>query len=252
MKRILLALCVMLQSFLVFAAQYEEPMLNMGVPSGLDQGQMYFKFDHKFYQGLNSYPDDDLFALLDNSVNMNLELRYMAVAGLEVNAGYTTDNREQMLGLSYVLQFPDLFFNVQAGLQYFTYRDFVNNNYNQNVFYSVSIQSVPFFDDRLIISLDAAFDGFVQNPGMAIGASFEVFDDISVLAEYYPVIKLDPANTLVGATGVYFFGFKMQTFGHQFIFKFGNSTDMGMRRFMLGTDTLDLYAGFSIMRLIRF
>jgi hypothetical protein len=139
-----------------------------------------------------------------------------------------------------------------AGIQFFTYADYIHNNYDQNLFYSLSIQSVPLLDEKLVVSIDAAFDGYALNPGFAVGASYEFIRDISILAEYYPLVKVDPKNDCVGTTGVYSFGLKIQTSGHQFIFKFGNSTDIGMRRLMLGTDSLDIYAGFSIMRLIRF
>jgi hypothetical protein len=252
MKKFIFVLLVVFAAMPVFAVQYEAPMLNMTVPTGLEQGQMYFKFDARFAQDLRTYPSDDLFALLDNSADINIELRYLAAAGLEINAGYTTVNREQTAGLSYVLKFPDLFFNVQAGIQYFTFKGPAPDKYEQNLFYSLSIQSVPLLDEKLFISVDAAFDGYAANPGLAIGVSYEVLMDISIIAEYYPVIKIDAANGFVGATGVYSFGFKIETSGHQFIFKCGNSTDIGMRRMMLGTNTLDMYAGFSIMRLIRF
>ena len=252
MKKTVLILFLLSAAGCIFAAQYENPMLNMDVPTGLEQGQTYFKFDHKFYQALDKYPKNDMFALFDNQVNMNIELRYLAVAGLEINAGYTTKNREQTAGLSYALNFHELHFSVQAGLEFFTYRDSVHGNFDQNLFYSLDIQSEPLLDDKLILSLDAGYDGYALNPGLAIGASYEILRDISLLAECYPVIKLAAQNDCIGPTSVYFVGFKIQTSGHQFIFKFGNSTDIGMRRMMLGVTKSDLYAGFSIMRLIRF
>jgi hypothetical protein len=252
MKRLFITTALVLAAGFVFAAQYENPMLNMSVPSGLEQGQMYFYFEHKFYQTLHNYPNNDLFAVFDNSANMNIGLRYMAFAGLEVSAGYTVQNREKLAGASYALKFPGLYFNLQAGIQLFSYHDYIHDNEDTNLFYSLALQSIPLFDDKFLLSLDAAYDGYNENPGFGIGASYEVFRGLSVLAEYYPAVKADPNNTLIGSTGCYSFGFKIQTSGHQFIFKFGNSYDVGMRRLMLGTKTQDVYAGFEIMRLINF
>jgi len=252
MKKLVLVLFLFLSAGCIFAAQYENPMVNMDVPTGLEQGQMYIKFDHKFYQALNMYPKDDMFAIFDNLVNMNLELRYLAVAGLEINAGYTTANREQTAGVSYVLKFHDLHFNAQAGIEFFTYRDFTHSDYDQNLFYSLDLQSEPLLDDTLVISLDAAYDGYAQNPGLGIGASYEILRNISIMAEYYPLIKANLKSDCLGTTGVYFAGLKFQTSGHEFILKFGNSSDIGMRRMMLGASRLDLYAGFEIMRLVMF
>jgi hypothetical protein len=253
MKRLAVVLMLVLSSASVFALQYENPMLNMTVPSGLEQGRMYFTFEHNFYQTFHNYPSTDFLALLDNGANMNISLRYLAIAGLEISAGYTVLNREKLAGLSYVLKFPDIYFNVQANIQLFSYHDFVHDNEDTNLFYSLAIQSEPMLDDRLIFSLDAAYDGYNENIGLAIGASFKVLTDIALLGEYYyPVVKIDGANSAIGAAGIYFFGFKIQTSGHQFIFKFGNSYEMGMRRLMMGTKNLDMYAGFEIMRLIVF
>lgn len=252
MKKFIAALFLIMAAAQAFAAQYETPMLNMTVPTGLKQGEFYVKFEHKFFQSFRGYPSDELFALFDGAANTCIELRYLAIAGLEVNASYITSNREQTIGLSYVFNFPGLFFNVQAGIQFFTYKDYIHNNYDQNLFYLAAVQSAGLLDNRLIISLDAAYDGYSMNPGLAIGVSYEVLADISILAEYYPVIRIDPDNGLIGTAGIYALGFKIQTSGHQFIFKFGNSADIGTRRLMMGADSLDMFAGFTIMRLIRF
>jgi hypothetical protein len=226
MKKYIFAFLLILCAACVFGAQYENPMLNMDVPSGLEQGQMYFDFEHKFYRTLHDYPQDDLFAIFDNSANMNIGLRYMAIAGLELNAGYTVLNQEKTAGAGYTLKFPDLYLNLAAGVQFFSYRDYTHDNDDTNLFYSLALQSVPLLDEKLLLSAEIAYDGYNENPGAAIGASYEIMRGLSVLAEYYPVIKADPENGLIGTTGCYFLGLKIQTSGHQFIFKFGNSYDM--------------------------
>jgi hypothetical protein len=252
MKKMVVAVLLLLSAAPVFALQYENPMLNMAVPSGLEKGQMYFQFEQKFYQALNSYPDSDHFALLDGGANLNISIRYMAIAGIELNAGYTVLSREKTAGASYVLNLIDLNFNIQAGLEFFSYYDYARSSDDQNLFYYLALQNTPLLDGRLIFTADAAYDGYNKNPGAAIGVSYEVVRGLSVLAEYYPVIKTDKNNKNIGDISCYSAGFKIQTSGHQFIFKFGNSYSMGIRQLMLGVKTQDIYAGFEIMRLIVF
>ena len=50
----------------------------------------------------------------------------------------------------------------------------------------------------------------------------------------------------------YTFGVKYSTYGHQFMLKFGNSTQMEARQLMQGTPVEDFFVGISIMRLIDF
>ena len=234
------------------AEQYESPMLNMTVPSGLEDGQAYFTLNHKFLQSLRAYPEDNLYALFDGGVNMNLYFRYMPAWDIEIKFGYTTKNREQTAGLSYTLKTPKILFNSQVDVQFFSYADYVQNNFAQNLFYLLSLQSVAFWDDRVVVSVDAGYDGYNEHIGLGIGASMEIVRHIRLLAEYYPVFLREDRSVNVGTTGCYAFGIKLDTFGHQFIFKAGNSADTSTRRMMLGTTTQDVYIGFTIMRLIAF
>jgi hypothetical protein len=236
----------------VYAEQFENPMLNMTVPSGLEDGQAYFVLNNNFLRTLHDYPTDDLYALFDDGVNMNLNFRYMTVSGLEAKVGYTTKNREQTAGISYVYKNPKLFLSSQLDVQFFSCVDYVHNNFDQNLFFLLSMQSVPLIDDKVVVSADAGYDAFNENIGLAIGLSYEVLSHLNLLAEYYPVFKGADSNQNIGTSGCYSFGIKLDTFGHQFIFKVGNSPDTGTRRLMLGTDRQDIYIGLTIMRLIAF
>lgn len=252
MKRILLIVAALMLAAAASADQYEAPMLNMDVPSGLQQNQLYFTFEHNFLQSLRTYPSDDVFAVLDNGANLGINLRYRIIAGLEAEAGYVTANREKTVGLSYQARFEQAFLSVGASVRFFSYEDFVNSNTDQNFFYAVCLQSVPLLDEKLTVSLDAAFDGYNGTFGMAVGAGYEVIRNLVIIAEYFPVIKSGDDESFLGEYGIYVFGIRYQTFGHQFMVKFANTTAIGMRRMMLGSGTLDVYAGIEIMRLAAF
>ncbi len=251
-KTIALVIAFMLAAVFIFAEQYENPMLNMTVPSGLEDGQAYIVINHMFLSTLHDYPTDDFYAVFDGGANFGLGFRYMIGWGIEAKAGYTTKNREQSAGLSYTFKAPKLFFNAQADVSFFSYRDFVHSNYDQNLFYLLSLQSVPLLDDIFVLSVDAGYDGYNQNFGMSVGLSAEVLKHLRVIAEYYPVFKGPDASPLIGNTGYFSFGLKYDTFGHQFILRAGNSSDIGTRVLMLGTNKQDIYVGLTIMRLIAF
>ncbi len=247
MKRILFAMLFVLTAAMVSAGQYENPMLNMTVPSGLENGQTYLEIEHKFSQSFYSYPKDDFFAVLNYGSNIKIGLRYMIWEGIEAKIAYISYHREKTAGISYVLKTPQLGFNSQLDVQLLNYQDL---NYAspvvQNFFYQLSLQTVPLLDDRVYLSLDLGYDGYNTNPGMGIGISVMAIKHLSLLAEYYPVLKAVGNNT----TGCFSFGLKIDTAGHQFIIRLGNSAEIGTRGLMHGTTNQDLFLGFEIMRLI--
>jgi hypothetical protein len=251
MKKTYLAVVLVLLSAALFAEQFENPMLNMTVPSGLEDSQAYIVINHKFMRTLYNYPKDDLYAVFDGGANFNLDFRYMIGWNIEAQAGYTTTNREQTAGLSYTFNTPKLFFNSSVDVQFFTYRDPATGTFNQNLFYLLSLQTIPFFEERAVLTADAGYDGFNSHIGLGLGASYEIFKHIRVLAEYFPVFN-ETGSTAAGTTGCYSFGVKIDTFGHQFMFTAGNSSQIGTRRMMLGTNVQDVFVGLKIMRLIAF
>jgi hypothetical protein len=249
MKKFALVLLVIFAAAPVFAVQYENPMLNMTVPSGLDDGYMYLEIGHKFFQSFYKYPSDDFFALLNYGSNISIGMRYMIWQGIEANAAYISYHREKTIGISYTLKTPQIGFNTRFDVQFFNYQDLgPGEPVVQNLFYLVSLQSEPFLDDRVNVSLDAGFDGYEQAPGLGIGVSVETLKHVRVLAEYYPVLKAIGNRT----TGCFSAGIKIDTSGHQFIIRIGNSQEIGTKGMMHGAANLDLYGGFEIMRLIVF
>ena len=73
---------------------------------------------------------------------------------------------------------------------------------------------------------------------------------VAVIGEYYPVFARDGERT--GPEDCFAAGVELQTYGHHFALLVGNSSQIGTRRLILGTETNDLYFGFNICRLIEF
>ncbi len=265
MKKIAITALLVLLTAGISAVQYETPLLDMTVPSGLTDNSLYFNFGHKFGQPLNDYPSNNSFALLKNGATLNLALRYMVWNGIEAKAAYDSLADEKNIGLSYARKFPELFFSAQADLQFFSYDDPGRFQTAKNFFYLISLQSVPLVDNRFTIAVDAGYDGYFDTTRFALGISAEVIKDVALVFEYYPQPPALSAGDGDGdedgggaavsgpaVNGCYSIGIKYATYGHQFMLKFGNSTAMETRTLMQGTTSENIYVGISIMRLVDF
>ncbi|MGD0565828.1 MAG: DUF5777 family beta-barrel protein [Candidatus Goldiibacteriota bacterium] len=248
MQKFLMSLLLILIPFIAAAEQFEHPMLDLDVPSGIEQGQMYFEAGSKFYTSLYNYPKDDFFALLNYGANTRISARYMAINELEVMTSYIEEHREKMAGLAYTIKEDKIWFDAKIEAEYINYQDFSAQTARQNFFGLLSLQSTPFFDDRFVITFDGAYDGFGGRFGMGAGISWLVTRHLSLLGEYYPVIMKYQSNS----EGSYGFGIKFDTYGHQFMLRLSNSSEIGARDMMLGAPDNNIYAGFDIMRLVAF
>ncbi|MEI7542171.1 MAG: DUF5777 family beta-barrel protein [bacterium] len=254
MKKIFITIILAMASVTLFAVQYEMPMLDLTVPSGLTNNQMYFNFGHKMMQALNKYPTDNVFALLKNGASLNLNLRYMVGAGFEFKAGYDTIADEKNIAVSWVQKIPSIYLNAQVDLQFFGYTDAERTQTAINFFYLLSLQTVPFLDERVTVAVDLGYDGYLQKQAMGLGVSILTLKDITLVGEYYPVFEAEADEDITATEKVacYSFGIRYATYGHQFMLKFGNSTQMETRQLMQGTTANNLYFGISIMRFIDF
>lgn len=252
MKRVFLAVFFVLSAMQAFALQYEDPMLNMTVPSGLEQNQSYLEIEHKFFQSFAHYPDNDFFALLNWGSNIKIGVRSMLFQGLEAKVDYISLHREKIAGLSYVLKEPQLGFNAQADVQFINEQDLnltgLAAPVKQDFFYQLSLQTEKFLDEKVYVSADIGYDAIENDPGIGLGIGVRTFEHFTILAEYYPLLKtIDGRNQ-----ACYSFGIKVDTYGHQFIIRAGNSDEIGSRDMMHGSANQDIYAGFEIMRLIAY
>ena len=245
---------MIMSSTSLLAVQYEVPMLDLTVPSSLTSNQMYFDFGHKMMQALNTYPANDTFALLKNGASLNLNLRYMIGAGFEVKAGYDTIADEKNIAVSWVQKIPSIYLNAQVDLQFFGYTDIERAQTAKNFFYLLSLQTVPFLDDRVTLAVDLGYDGYLQKQAIGLGLSILALKDITLVGEFYPVLETADVEESTTTTKIpcYSFGVRYATYGHQFMLKFGNSTQMEARQLMQGATANNLYFGISIMRFIDF
>ncbi len=226
------------------ADQRENTMINLLVPSGLVNNEMYFNISHKYYYDITKYKaeDEDVFAPVTSGANINLGLRYMIWEGIEAGFYYNGAGQEKRVSLSYNILFEELFLRAAAYVEYFNFNNPVPLNTEQNLVYMLSFQSEHLFD-IVSLALNAGYDGWSQKAIAGAGVSVKFMDKYSVTGEWYPAFKNN--------SGGYSIGFKAVTYGHQFVFFAGNTAAQGVRNALSGGGET-LHLGFNIQRLISF
>ena len=229
---------------------YETSMLNLRVPSNLEQGQMEFHLQHRFFGPVDEDPLDTFFGM-DAGANIALMLRGPAWQRFEVRGGYIRDLSEWLLGLSRAWVFPEALLRTQMDIGFFSFEESDITGRKANLFYQVAFQTEPLFG-RVVPTLNAGYDGYNERGGLGFGARVNVLETVSIQGEYYPVISRDDADpdSPLGPENAFAFGVEIQTYGHHFVLMVGNSWDIGTRRLMLGAYSRDLYFGFNIQRLL--
>jgi len=238
----------------VFSA-YELGLLHMEVPSPLPKMSAEFDMEHRFYGSLTDDPFSSLFGLYYGA-NSYLALKFAPIKGLEISCGRKSTDQEWTAGVSYSHRFPAAFIRGRLGIEFFTYNDPEVENNPANFFYQVGLQSEPILG-RIKPVVTAAFDGYNQRFGLGAGISVLAFqyvwyfEEISLLAEYYPVFGRE-GQTWLGERNAFVIGLGLSTSGHQFLLSVGNTWDVSARRLMLGTSSDGLHIGLGIKRVFKF
>jgi hypothetical protein len=231
LKKIIFTLFAVMVSFAAFAEQFEHPMMDLDVPSGMEKGQMYVELGEKSYAPLNNYP---------------LGVRYMATDNISAGVSYISEKMEKTAELSYTFNFEKNGFNAKIEAAYINDREAPGEPLKSKPFGLVSFQTVPFMNKMFVVTVDYGSES--GHSGLGTGILYNISEHNCLLAEYYPVINQYKSNT----TSCYSFGYKHDTYGHQFIFRVGNSSQIGARDLMQGTNSGNLYAGVDVMRLFAF
>ncbi len=207
---------------------------------------------HRFYGDIADDPLNNFFGM-DAGANVNLSGRYQFYDKAEFTLSYSRRKSEKVIGLSYLLKLEDFPVFAQLDVQYFSYKEEVLKEENrQNLLYALSIQQDELLE-RFSVTLNTAYDGYNERMILGAGLLINVMDDVGFIAEYYPVMDRNSAGEklqkYIGEEDAYALGFKLDTYGHQFMFMLTNSDDIGLRRVSLGVPKdSHLRFGFNIQR----
>jgi hypothetical protein len=231
---------------------FEPSALNLRVPSYLEKNSLVFDVQHRAYGVLTEDPLDSFFGM-KLGANVNVGIRYAVLQRLEVNASYTTFEKEYRLGASYAHYFPQIFLKGQVDIQYFDFE--YSGERNSNFYYGLTLQSF-LLGGIFIPTANMAYDGFNEKFGLGFGIDlgfdwyFGPIEHISLIGEYYPILQSEVPIT--GAENYFAAGLRLDTYGHHFMMQISNGWEIGPRRLMLGVPTNDFYMGFNIHRHLQF
>jgi hypothetical protein len=234
---------------------YELSPYNLNAPSRLGSSDLELAVRHRFYGIVTDDPVGD-FLGIDQGANVSLGLKYMIRDDLEVNAAYTRDHGEYSLGIAYSQSVEELFLSGRFDVEFFSFERLGINETRENFFYQLTLQG-DLLENRIKPLAGVGYDGYNERVGFGLGFAIMPFEEVpwfkemALLGEYYPVNRGGDDDLFLGKKDCFAFGVGLRTWGHQFLFMLGNSTEIGSRRLMLGSDSDDLMFGFTIRRLLR-
>jgi hypothetical protein len=226
--------------------------MNLKAPTLLKLKQVEIKIEHRFYGKVNDKPIDTFFGMYTGA-NVSLGLRYSALPNLDINGSYIRDNNEAIIGASYAVFFPASMLRSQLDAQFFSYKQFnletSIEERKSNAFVLLSLQTDPIMK-RIMPLINVGYDGDNKEIGAGVGLYVILFEKLGIIRRITMIGEFFPTK-LKGKSNCYDFGIRLETYGHNFDFIFGNSSEIGTRRLMLGTDRpKGVYFGFNIKRLI--
>ena len=231
----------------VSAWAYEPSLLNMTVPSALQQGDIDLLIQHRFYGSVLDNPLTTLFGL-EIGANVALGARYMILPGLVARVLYTTGGQEITVGAGYAYHLQNFPLAVQAEADFISPQGFTARGYG--VFGLVTAEAGPFFNFGYL-TVEAGYDSYLNHFGAGIGGRIELNESWAIVGEFYPFIAegIEQHVEELGSSSAFSAGLMLTTAGHQFSLVIGNSSAVGERRLMAGTPGFTgLYLGFNIQR----
>ncbi len=226
---------------------YEPSMLNMTVPSQLQQGDLDLFLAHRFYGSVLDNPLQNLFGLTFGA-NVGFGARWMILPGLQARASYFTGSEELDIGAGYGYWLTSLPVGVQVDAQLISPQEAGVRGYG--VFASLSAEAGP-LAKVLYVTVESGYDSYLNHLGAGIGARVDLLPWLTALAELYPFFLLggEQHPEEIGTTSAFSAGLMITTAGHQFSFIVGNSSALGERRLMAGAPPFNsIYLGFNIQR----
>ena len=143
--------------------------------------------------------------------------------------------------------------------EYFSYEDIgLKDETRSNFAGYIAVQNRPVLE-RIVGTLNIGYDGyherFVAGIGMAIALLRDqgVFEQVSLVGEYYPVLdKENSEDSHIGSGDGFAFGIKLDTYGHRFLILLTNTDELHLRRAASGVpEQAHWRLGFNIERRIK-
>jgi hypothetical protein len=188
-------------------------MLNLSVPSDLEERQMQFSIAHRFYGVATEKPLETFFGM-HGGANPGLGVHVVVAKGIGISGAYVFN-----------FPFPAWLFQFQIEGEYFSFEQAINCR-KSHMFFQMVSRIEPLFN-RFTPVFNLGYDGYNEKLGLGLGADIQITENMHFIGEYYPIIDSELENR-------------------------GNSYGLGNRSLMQGTDSNDLHFGFTIHRFFEF
>ncbi|HDQ44355.1 MAG TPA: hypothetical protein ENN17_02485 [bacterium] len=247
MRKRYLAIILLLFIPITVGFGYESGLLNLVVPTTLEDGYAEFSVQHRFYTPLEKIGETVFGDEPQGGANVGLGLRINLGRNIEVKSTYSTLNPSKgySVGAGVSRTVPRLSSRFQVDIEYFSYLISTENR-EGNAFILLSWQSDPILS-RIRPTVNMGYNHFNETFGVAPGVSIRFFGKLDVIGEYY--FASDPLD--LGLNDVFAFGLCYRTYGHHFMLVITNAVANGARQLMRGAPSNDLYVGFNLFRLLQ-
>lgn len=220
---------------------FPSEMINLKMPNQQTSQDVILNITHRFSGLLRSAPIED--------ANLLLDIKYIASPKVELEVSYADHQNEYDIGAGYHFLNSKII-QSQFNITFFDYKDLRFDKRSVNAFYQLSLNTKPIWK-YITPVINAGYDGYYERYGYGYGLKYGItiqnstIKTVDLIGEYYPII--DPKAGITEAKRAYCYGVSIDTFRHNFVLSVSNSTDIGIRRMMLGAPNKDRHFGFNIL-----
>lgn len=228
---------------------YESSLNNLVVPSTIESPSLEATFEHRFGRALGMSAHG---GSIMGGANIGLGMRGEIWKGIGATFYYTYRNNEFDGAVTYSQSVDFLQLDILGSIHAFTYQKSEWNNFRAtNAAYDIALQSKPLLFDHLVLNAGMNYDGYNAHVGLGLGTTVQIIEKVALVGELFPLIP-NASNVNIGSKPCFSAGIKYDTYGHHFKLSVANSTELGQRHAMLGTNSKNVYFGFSIQRHVSF
>ena len=225
------------------AAQvYNGSFLNLRAPiSGMDQGDIEFTMNHRFFGAAFKNDPDESFFGLDDGANVRFGVRYNLRHDITLGASHARLGSRNTITACWTGYPAD---NLSVVLEggWSTMKPTGSSDRENGVLATAAV-SLFFLQDKLQPVFNYAIDDNRDLSGVGMGLSFQAAERLALFGAFYP------ADNEEAEHDCFEFGVRQNTWGHQFLLGFTNSSGIGIYDQFQGSNTQDLSFALSIRRL---
>ena len=225
------------------ASGYSSSFFNLYSPvPEMEAGSIEFSMNHRFFgNALKDDPFNSLFGM-DDGANVRFGTSYFITEGINLGLSHTRIGHTNTLYSSWNGKVSTTGVKLGALLGYSSVKPGSLSDREGVFFTTLSISAISPCK-MLKPAVNYIIDGYEDESGFGFGMEVQATERISVIGEYFPYPGEEEMND------TFAFGGRYNTWGHQFLLGFTNSSGIGPQAQLQGSPDNDLSLTLSIRRL---